>query len=452
MCLFLERNPRMENAGTKIPARKDILVIGAYGLIGRGVCRRLRADGHRITGLGRNAKTANRVLPDITWIIQDLSGLCDAGAWHTILRDVSVVVNCSGVLQDGLDDNLEKIHHHVVSALASACADAHVQLIQISATGVRLDAPTQFLASKARGDDAIRGSKAHYQILRPGLVLAPHAYGGTALLRMLAAVPFVQPIAMPQAQIQTVSLDDLTAIVSVAVDGELPLGFETDLVETEVHTLSEIVQSVRHWLGFGAAKRVIEFPNFLTRSLGRVADIASLAGWRSPLRSTALTVLAEGVKGEPANLSQFGLPAMSPLSETLANMPARAEDRLFARMALLAPIMVVALCLFWLASGLIGLMRAKEAAMVLETAGWPHIFAISSVVFWAIVDLGIAGAFVFRKYAPLACWAAIGVSLFYLVASTLVVPQLWLDPLGPLVKVIPGIVLALVARAALETR
>jgi len=44
------------------------------------------------------------------------------------------------------------------------------------------------------------------------------------------------------------------------------------------------------------------------------------------------------------------------------------------------------------------------------------------------------------------------VSLFYLLASTIAVPALWFDPLGPLVKVVPAIVLALVARAVLDDR
>ena len=133
-------------------------------------------------------------------------------------------------------------------------------------------------------------------------------------------------------------------------------------------------------------------------------------------------------------------------------MPAWVEDRQSARMALLTPLIIFVLCLFWLASGLIGLARAGEAAIVLETAGWPHALAFGSVAFWAIVDIAIAAAFAFCKSAPLACWAAVGVSTFNLVASTFAVPILWIDPLGPLVKVILGILLAMVARIALETR
>ena len=74
------------------------------------------------------------------------------------------------------------------------------------------------------------------------------------------------------------------------------------------------------------------------------------------------------------------------------------------------------------------------------------------MVFWGIVDIFIAAGFAFRKYAPHACWAAVCLSGFYLISATWVAPALWLDPLGPLVKVVPGAMLALVARAGLEAR
>lgn len=430
----------------------NILIIGAYGLIGSGIARRLLADGYNVRGLGRNPDTAKRVLRDVPCISKDVSTLCDADDWTSLLGDVSVVVNCSGALQDGLQDDLEAVHHHAVAALASACASADIALVQISAVGAALDASTPFLSSKARGDAAIRSSGVRYHIFRPGLVLAPHAYGGTTMLRMLAAFPLVQPIAMPQARIQTVSLADLAHAVSAAIGERIPAGYEADLVETEFHSLRDVVASMRCWLGFGTAKREFAVPAPAVWIICKLADAVSLLGWRSPLRTTAFKVLAEGVGGKPVDLTPFGLPPTSTMSQTLAAMPARAEDRLFARMALLTPVMVTGLCLFWLASGLISLVRVNEAALVLETAGWSHALATGSVVFWAIVDIIIAAAFALRRFAAPACWAAIGVSIFYLLASTMFVPGLWLDPLGPLVKIIPVILLALVTRAALETR
>lgn len=431
---------------------ENILVVGAYGLIGHGVTEKLVSDGHQVTGLGRDLRTASRVLPDIPWIRHDITALDGEAEWHEVLAGFSTVVNCSGALQDSPDNDLEALHHHAVAALAKACAAKDIALIQISAVGAKPDAATPFMASKGRGDAAIRAAGGTWRIFRPGLVLASNAYGGTTMLRMLSAFPLFQPIAAPEAKIQTVSLEDVASAVAAATTGRIPNGFEADLVETEAHTLREVIAQIRHWLGFRPARFEIVFPGFAVTAVSKLADVLSWFGWRSPLRSTAVSVLTDGIQGAPCDLQGFGAPQASSLDQTLRNTPVGAQDRLFARMALLAPVIFACLCLFWLASGVIGVVRVYEAAEVLQNVGWPAGLAIASVLIWAVVDIVIGIAFAFRKYAYAACWAAIGVSVFYLVASTIAVPALWLDPLGPLVKVAPSIVLALVARIALDTR
>ena len=46
----------------------------------------------------------------------------------------------------------------------------------------------------------------------------------------------------------------------------------------------------------------------------------------------------------------------------------------------------------------------------------------------------------------------IGLSAAYLAAATIAEPDLWLDPIGPLVKVVPSILLTLVGLAILDER
>ena len=52
----------------------------------------------------------------------------------------------------------------------------------------------------------------------------------------------------------------------------------------------------------------------------------------------------------------------------------------------------------------------------------------------------------------IALYAAVGISLIYAFAGTWLVPRLWIDPLGPMLKIWPVIALNLVALAILEDR
>ena len=53
---------------------------------------------------------------------------------------------------------------------------------------------------------------------------------------------------------------------------------------------------------------------------------------------------------------------------------------------------------------------------------------------------------------PLAVKGMLALTLVYLVAASILAPELWADPLGPLVKAIPALVLALVALAIWDER
>lgn len=450
--ICLQQITRVFMQTSSSPTIKNILVIGAYGFIGASIVTRLKNEGFSVTGLGRNSKTAHLVLPDIKWHIADIAKMLNEEDWHDLVKTHDVVINCAGALQVGSNDSLKAVHYQAIKAITDACALHETKLIQISAVGAELDAETEFMRTKAMGDAYIRDSKIDYVIFRPGLVLAKNAYGGSALLRMLAAFPLIQPIALSHTQIHSTSIDDLSAAVHMTAADNVPFRTSFDLVENEQHSLSQVIKQTRHWLGFSPAKFQLSLPNWTVVVTAKIADALGHLGWRSPLRSTAISVLKDGIKGDPQPWKAITGTDLRPLDKALGATPAAAEDRLFARMSLLTPIIIFTLSIFWLASGVIGLWQIDRAASVLTEIGWSDQMAKLSVGFWSVVDIALGLSILVRKTAKLACWAMIMVSIIYLVSAAIVTPDLWSDPLGPMVKVFPSIILALVARVSLENR
>jgi uncharacterized protein YbjT (DUF2867 family) len=429
-----------------------VLVLGAYGLIGAGVTHRLIEAGYRVAGLGRDPAIARRILPGIDWIIRDMATLRAPGDWQPIIGGFDGVVNCAGALQDGPRDALKAIHADAVEALASACAARSVHLVQISAAGVSPDASTGFMRSKAAGDAAVRAAGGDFTILRPGLVIAPSAYGGTTLLRMLAAIPLVQPIAFPDTLVRTTSLANLADAVELAVRGGAGSGLTFDLVEDEPQALGDIVAGMRQWLGFAPARMRLAVPPAIVKALSLGADALGLLGWRSPLRSTAMTVMREGVGGDPGPWRKLTGKPVDSFADALAAMRARPEDRIAARMALLMPFVVAVLFFLWAASGIVGICRLEAASGVLTAGGWPDDLARASVLFWSAVDIALAALLLVRRLAARACIAMVWICAVYLVAASLFTPWLWADPLGSVVKIVPIAVLSLVGAAMLRER
>ncbi|RWK08569.1 SDR family oxidoreductase [Mesorhizobium sp.] len=429
-----------------------VLVLGGYGLIGEAVLGRLIEDGHDLVGVGRDVHNARRRKPGVRWIAADMSRLLAAADWMPLLAGVEAVVNAAGALQDGPRDHLDAIHRLSVAALVTACEQAGVRrLVQISAIGANPASDNAFFRTKAEGDRAVASSSLEWTILRPGLVIAPAAYGGTALLRALAAFPWFVPAVLADRPIQTVSVADVAEAVSRAVEGDLARGQIIDLVEERARPLGAVLLEFRAWLGLPKA-RVVTVPAIVGRLAGTAADGLGLLGWRSPLRSAALAALEKGVTGNSTPWAEITDRPPQALETTLAAMPAHVQELWFARLWLLKPVVFAVLSWFWLFSGVVGLVRQDAAADILISRGLPGTLAFGMVLAGSIADIVVGAAVVVRPLARSALIAMIAITLLYLAAATALAPDLWLDPLEAIVKAVPMLCLALAALAILEER
>jgi uncharacterized protein YbjT (DUF2867 family) len=429
-----------------------VLLLGAYGFIGRDVARTLTRAGFEVKGLGRSARTAGRLVPGIAWASADIATLRQPRDWFPFLSGIDAVVNASGVLQDGARDRVDATQADAIQALISACENLGVpRFVQISAPDARMDATSAFLRSKAIADAALRSSALTWVILRPGLVIGANAQGGSAFLRALAAFPAVQPMVLAGQKVFTVALQEVADAVRDVLLDHVPVKRTYDLVEPMGGTLADVVLSLRGFMGFPAPRALIHLPGVSGTVIAKLGDLAGWLGWRPPLRTTALRVLAEGVVGDPTAWRDAGGRPPAPLAETLNTLSATAQDRLFARAMLIFPLLVVMLAGFWVASGVIGFWRWPEAAAVVK-AVMPPLLARISVWAGASIDIAIGLGVLWRPTTRRAAWGSIVVALGYLGLGSILTPLLWADPLGPFVKVIPAIGLALAVLASAEDR
>ena len=431
-----------------------VLLLGATGLIGTAVADALAEAGHAVTGLARQAGAAAAARPHLAWIARDLAACTTPRDWMPLLAGIDAVVNCAGVLQDGPRDDVRAVQEQAMLALWQACAAAGARrVVQVSAVGAEPDAPTLFMRSKAAADAALAGTALDWVVLRPGLVWAPNAYGGTALLRALAAWPGVLPLPLPlaAARLQTVAVDDVAAAVVAALDGGVPARRAYDLVEEPRRGLAEVVAALRGWSG-RPPLRIIPAPGWVAGLAGWVSDRLGWLGWRSPLRSTAIAELARGVCGDSGPWEAATGRPLATLDQTLRRHPATVQDRWFGRAWLLRPLLIGGLALFWLASGTIALARPDEAAAVLSARGMTDGLALALVLGGAVLDVALGALVLVKRTMPFAALGMLAASVAYLAGGTLLAPDLWADPLGPLVKALPAMLPAATLLALAEER
>lgn len=428
----------------------NILILGATGFIGSAVAARLHAEGHLITGLARNPSRARIKYPSITWIKADLATMTNPSNWQVPLSGHQAVINCAGALQDGLSDDLAATQERAMRALYVAAKQSAIDLIvQISARTDGSGKEQPFLTTKRNADEALAASGLNHVILRPALVLGRNAHGGTALLRALAAMPYALPLIHAQSPMETISVDDVAATVSRAIAGQFPSGADIDLANDEVLTLRDLVMFHRNWFGL-APVPVVAIPADLARPVTWAADIAGLLGWRSPLRSTAMAVMSEGVLSRQS--AQHGLSQrLTTAAEMLDANPSGIQDVWSARLYLLKPLMIAGLALFWIVSGIVPLLAPINASRHFLPF-MPQDMATTLTIATCFIDMALGVLILMRPFARVALYGMLAVTLAYLAGGTLLEPSLWLYPLGPLVKVLPSILLTVATLAVLEER
>ena len=322
-------------------------------------------------------------------------------------------------------------------------------MVQISARTDGIAAATEFLATKRLADEALTRSGVPFVILRPALVIGRNCYGGSSLLRALAAFPLVTPLVNANSPIEVAALDDVTLAVIHALENGIPTGSDLHVAAPQIFTLAQIVARHRAWLGLPAAS-VLPVPMFAASAVSRLADWLGWLGWRSPLRSTAMLSASGGITSAAGNVNLPFTPRS--LDETLDTQPAGAQDLWFARLYLLKPLIIGTLSLFWIVSGVMSLALFKASSAHLAEVGVSSAGAILLTLATSLADIGLGLAAAARRTVRPALLGMIGLSMCYLATASILEPSLWLDPLGVLVKVVPQIVLAVVALAIVEER
>jgi uncharacterized protein YbjT (DUF2867 family) len=427
------------------------LLIGASGFIGSAVAARLKRDGHEILGVGRAAGSEAARVPVDRWIRLDLRQATDPKDWASHLAGVDAVVNCAGALQDSLRDDTARVHDAAPKALWRACAAAGVRrVIQVSAMGVDRGAVSRFSATKREGDAALVASELDWVILRPSVVVGRSAYGGSALFRSLAALP-VLPRTPEAGLLDIVQLDDVTETVARLLQPGAPSRVALDMPGPQRLSFEEVVAAYRAWLGWKPA-RLVSTPGWAMGLGYRLGDLIAWLGWRPPIRTTARREIVRGATGDAAAWRETTGIDPQPLSAALAAEPASVQERWFARLYLLKPIAIGVFALFWLMTGLISLGPGYDLAVEYMRRGGGGSLSEPSVVAGGIADILVALGIAWRRTSKLALWAALGVSVFYIVAGTILLPELWKDPLGPMMKIWPIMALNLLCLAILDER
>ncbi|KWD12363.1 NAD-dependent dehydratase [Burkholderia ubonensis] len=417
----------------------NILVCGANGFIGRALCARLEAGGHRVVRgvhAGRRAAGPGEIAIDYARDVRPEH-------WRARLDGIDAVVNAVGMLTGRRGVTLDAVHRAAPCALFDACCGAGVRrIVQISALGVERG-DTAYFASKLAADAYLQTLPIDFRIVRPALV-----YGATGAsaryFRMLASLPVHVLPAGGRQLLRPVHVDDLAELVARLIERPAEGDRIVDVVGADEVEYREMLAIYRRAMGFPPAMRV-SVP-------GALCGAAAALSGRMPgamLTRDTWAMLRAGNTGElAASSAALGRPPRGLRAFIGAQAVALRHEALAAWRR---PLLTGSLAIVWIwtaiASAFIHPLRDSLALLA-----HVHLTGISAL---AALYAACALDFVFGVATVVApsrrLWAAqIALIVAYSAVIAVAMPGLLAEPFGPVLKNVPILAVLLILFAEEE--
>jgi uncharacterized protein YbjT (DUF2867 family) len=253
---------------------QSIVVLGGTGFLGTRLVARLIKDGHRVTVLSRDREQHKHllVLPGLTL---ENSDVYDAAQLSEHFRGKDVVINLIGILNErGFSGaGFRRAHTELTQGVLQAARSAGVnRLLQVSALKAAVEAPSYYLRSKGDAEQLIReGSAAlDWTIFQPSVMFGPGDSFLNRFAGLLAAIPWIFPLAKPNARFQPVLVDDVIEAVLRCLHGGASSRQTYELGGPQIYSLREIVGLVAKLTG--RRRWIVGLPDFAARLQALIMD------------------------------------------------------------------------------------------------------------------------------------------------------------------------------------
>ena len=231
---------------------QKIVITGGTGFVGRAVCEHLFEQDASCRLVVPTRRLANgralQILPAVDLVEADVH---DPRAMAAVLQGADALVHLVAILHGSAAD-FDRVHVQLPRSLAAACAQAGVRrVLHVSALGVGLQAPSNYLRSKAAGEAVWQQALApsggqpggDLTILRPSVIFGAEDRFTNLFAKLSRLFP-VLPLAGTGARFQPVWVGDVAQAVVRSLQQRPGPGPIVECAGPQVMTLQEIVQEV----------------------------------------------------------------------------------------------------------------------------------------------------------------------------------------------------------------
>jgi len=249
-----------------------ITVFGGTGFLGRRIVRHLLDHGFQVRIASRHpervgsafrpdagSETATVDVRDETSVPAALFGACGA------VNAVSLYVERGGVTFDA-------VHVEAAARVARlARANGVERLIHVSGIGADPASSSPYIASRGRGEIAVRDSFPGAILIRPAVMFGPDDAFLTTIARMLRILPVYPMFGRGETKLQPVYVEDVAEGIARVLSGTGGSVASYEFAGARVYTYKELVRTVADRIG--ARPRLVPLPVALWQILALAAEL-----------------------------------------------------------------------------------------------------------------------------------------------------------------------------------
>ncbi|MGI9229169.1 MAG: complex I NDUFA9 subunit family protein [Gammaproteobacteria bacterium] len=279
--------------------KQAVAVIGGRGFVGKVLVQALQSHDYRTYTLTR---TEPRNAPNFR-----ACNPYDVDSLTHALNGCSVVVNLIGILNNRMlrPGDFKRAHVQCVENIVAACRQAEVRrLLHVSALNATADAPSEYLRSKAQGEQIIRAaSDLASTIFRPSVIFGRDDDFINRFFPLVKFAPGILPLPCADSIFAPVFAGDVAKRMIATIDQPDAAGRTISLCGPEYWSLRELIAYLARLLD--KRLHIVALPAPVSRLLAQMSELVpgkpfsvdnylslqldSVCGEGDELCSTALT-------------------------------------------------------------------------------------------------------------------------------------------------------------------
>lgn len=231
--------------------KKNIVILGGTGFVGRHLCAALVEQGHTVRVLSRNPQKHKDMTVLPTLILKKVD-VYQQGELDNACKGVDVVINLIGILnEDGAHNGsgFRKAHMTVAQKVIHACIHNQVpRLLHMSALNAdSTKGASHYLRTKGEAESYVHkhsNSQVDVTSFRPSVIFGKGDSFLNRFAKLLKMSPGFMLLPAADSSYAPIYVGDIVSVMIQSIDNAKTFGERYDLCGPKVYTLKELVTYV----------------------------------------------------------------------------------------------------------------------------------------------------------------------------------------------------------------